>query len=349
MSIPDKLREDTAAVHEGKSRKKTLRQLLNYFEQSRRGSVVNRRVEDALLDLDIHTVPDFRTININDVVHFRKGSSEVQLLKRSSTDHDIGSKGNLTQTPFTVNRFVSNEKKEHGIVSVKLQDKLERAIYLMDNHQYSQLPILSNDRKAEGYISWKSIGQAYAYGNTPTFVKDCMTGYHEVSVDASVTKLLVAIKEHECVLICGKDKSYITVFTAADLADMYEELAESFILVAEIEQHLRVILRRANFSKEDLKSVCSPDDDREINRIEDLTFAGYVGLFGNNERWERLQINTDRKGFCEDLNKVRELRNAVMHFDPDGLTTDQLKTLRLFCEMLRTLRRHMPEVEPAEE
>ena len=72
--------------------------------------------------------------------------------------------------------------------------------------------------------------------------------------------------------------------------------------------------------------------------MDDLTFGSYVRIAENPENWERLDLNLDRKAFIGRLDEVREIRNAVMHFDPDGLTPEQVETLKLFAEFLRDLR-----------
>ena len=38
------------------------------------------------------------------------------------------------------------------------------------------------------------------------------------------------------------------------------------------------------------------------------------------------------------LEKIREIRNDVMHFDPDGLEDEDLNTLREFAQFLKRLR-----------
>jgi len=42
--------------------------------------------------------------------------------------------------------------------------------------------------------------------------------------------------------------------------------------------------------------------------------------------------------FVSRLNRVREIRNDVMHFDPDGLEDTDLFILREFAQFLKRLR-----------
>jgi hypothetical protein len=45
----------------------------------------------------------------------------------------------------------------------------------------------------------------------------------------------------------------------------------------------------------------------------------YVRLVQNEENWSKLGLAIDRVEFARVLDRVREIRNDVMHFDPDGL------------------------------
>ena len=60
----------------------------------------------------------------------------------------------------------------------------------------------------------------------------------------------------------------------------------------------------------------------------DLTFGGHCRLLENRDNWEQLTLNVDRKVFVKCLHSVREIRNDVMHFNPDGLDDDRREELR---------------------
>jgi len=76
------------------------------------------------------------------------------------------------------------------------------------------------------------------------------------------------------------------------------------------------------------------DPDRDIQAVSDLTFGEYVRLLQNEENWAKLNIKIDRKTFTGWLDKVRETRNDVMHFDPDPLDPEDLQLLREFAHFL---------------
>lgn len=77
---------------------------------------------------------------------------------------------------------------------------------------------------------------------------------------------------------------------------------------------------------------------RVIEKVADLTFGEYLRLCQNPETWKKLFLAIERKIFCDFLEKIREIRNNIMHFDHDGLELENIETLRNFVRLLQTLR-----------
>lgn len=69
-----------------------------------------------------------------------------------------------------------------------------------------------------------------------------------------------------------------------------------------------------------------------------MTFGEYIRLLENPNCWSKLQLSIDRTTFCNQLNRVRNIRNGVMHFDPDGIPPDELEVLRKFTDFLQRLQ-----------
>ena len=58
----------------------------------------------------------------------------------------------------------------------------------------------------------------------------------------------------------------------------------------------------------------------------------------NPDRWTRLEISIDRAAFCQHLDRVRVIRNDVMHFDTDGISPNDIEALREFAKFLQRLK-----------
>lgn len=80
------------------------------------------------------------------------------------------------------------------------------------------------------------------------------------------------------------------------------------------------------------------DSGRPVESVSDLTFGEYKRLLEEPARWCALKLELDRSIFIQLLDKVRETRNDVMHFDPDGIEDEALVVLREFAKFLRTLQ-----------
>lgn len=116
-----------------------------------------------------------------------------------------------------------------------------------------------------------------------------------------------------------------------------QRLSEPFLLVGEIEIHLRTIIGGKFTPDEIQKARHSPDDASSDEGIEDLTLGEYSRLLEPDQNWSKLNLNVDRTVFLEQLNDVRKIRNEVMHFNPDEVDEEELAKLRLVSAFIQRL------------
>jgi len=155
--------------------------------------------------------------------------------------------------------------------------------------------------------------------------------------NAPLLTAIAAIADNDCILVQAQDKSICGIVTAADLTDQFRLLAEPFLLVGEIERGIRHILH-GKFSVKELEQAKAPGDDRPVSSFDDLTLGEYVRLLQNEANWKKVDLEVDRLEFCKRLEKVRDLRNDVMHFDPDGQEPSDVQFLGEFAKFLLRLR-----------
>lgn len=226
-------------------------------------------------------------------------------------------------------------------IYVDKNDSLIHAITLMQQNDYSQLPVVSsNERNLCGYISWATIGAAKQRGETSDIVKDFMEEHVcSISKDMPLLEAINITAQNEFVIVLNGDKTMRGIITTADVASEFLTItqSESFILLGQIERQIRIILRNGEILLEDVKSVCKEDEKREIMSIDDLNFGEYLRLLENDKNWKKLKLNTDRNDFIAALDKVRQIRNDVMHFDPDGIDSCAVNTLRNIAKYLTVI------------
>lgn len=327
----------------------TVRTLLSWFWNSeRRGWFVVKTIREALDKLELETYPDFNAVYIDALVEIRKvpfiskkkaGKIDVEPSEKQPeniADKSIDETLNIDDPTYRISRLEAANK---DLIFVNPDSELSEAITLMMTYDFSQLPVMQQaKRNLKGVISWRSIGQKLAVGKSTNKVKDLMEpNFQLISSETSLFKALPVIIEHEYVLVGNKLNEICGIITASDLSLQFKQLTEPFLLVAEIENHIRQILM--NLCKEDLeKGKDERDTERNIETVADLTFGEYLRLFQNPDTWGKLPLTINRKTFCDFLDKIREIRNNIMHFDPDGLELESIEVLRNFVRLLQTLR-----------
>ena len=205
-------------------------------------------------------------------------------------------------------------------------------------NDFSQLPVMINQREVKGVVSWKTIGSTLAVGKSCVQCKDFMESAQILSDDVSLLDAVQVVSNYDYVLVQRSDKLISGVLTASDLSVQFKIMAEPFILVGEIENGVRHLIH-GKFTNKELQAVRDESDVvRKVNTPSDLTFGEYVRLLGVEGNWKKLNIQIDRAEFVKKLDRVRKIRNDVMHFDPEGLSSDDKRFLSEFAKFLKRLR-----------
>ena len=301
----------------------TPRELFRYFNMDKRTKVNRNIVNDFLNENQVEVVPDYMTMEMDETVTLRH-----KKLARSKKDIEPIKKIQLLESanipPVTVTR----------------EANLKEAITLLMMHDISQIPVVSGSRTVQGVISWETIGHGHANGIESDLVKDYIQ--NDVTILDYETPLLDAISDilkKGFVLVQQSDKTLCGIVTMTDISKQFLIVSEPFLLLEQIEHHMRQILD-GKFYINELKEYCQIGDiERNIEYIEDLSFGDYIRIIEKPEHWDRLQLNIERSHFIKHLDKIREIRNDIMHFDPDGISAEQkedlIKMARFLSEVVK--------------
>lgn len=329
----------------------TPRELLAWFGYSRRTWLQTRIIDLALSATGLRTEPGYEGVNIDDPISIVLAKTdgqpisspagelgEAEITEPSPTPTAVGSSVVPADPVHRVGRFMARTT----LVKVARDQVIEIAITQMLMHDYSQLPVMQGERQVEGMVSWQSIGQRRALGASPQFVRDCIEPHYEVSANDSIFDAIRVIQQHECVLVRSSDNRIVGILTATDISGSFEQLSSPFLLLSYIENHLRAVIH-PKFCVDDLQTAKDPSDvDRQINDVSDMTFGEYIRLLENPANWEKLGISIERGLFVAQLNEIREIRNDVMHFNPEGIEDKDMETLRRFNSFLASIVRFLP-------
>ncbi len=324
MTIPAEI---TTEVTNGNVPERTVRDILGWFGKSRRGVNVVRRVHAALAAANLRTSPSFETAYLDET---------VRILREDQLDDDDLVQGGSVEDPIIRVSAIAAAHRE--LVTITRDEPIARAVTLMMRHDYSQLPVTQDRRRVDGLVSWRSLGHATASGQPPTVVREAMEPVEIVAHDAPLSEVVRLVLDREVVLVLGQDQTIRGMLTAYDVAAQFQSLAEPFLAVGEIENQVRRLID-GRFTLAQLNAAKHDNDDgRVIAAVADLTFGEYIRLLQNDTNWQALGLQLDRATFIEMLDSVREIRNDVMHFDPDGIddeTRAELRRARLLLQRLR--------------
>ena len=141
-------------------------------------------------------------------------------------------------------------------------------------------------------------------------------------------------------LVRGPQRKLSGIITKKDLGRRLQELTSPFVTLGEIERGLRTLIDAAEFTGNELKAMAlDPTSEREVKTINDLTLGEYQRLLQQPEAWNRVGLVIDKKTFSDGLDRVRRVRNGVMHFDPSGPTDADRKRLSGFLDVVYQLVR----------
>lgn len=311
-----------AIINEDKEFSITPRELINAFGFEKRTSGNRAFINKFLQDKKLETIPDYINAWIDGEIKLR---------------HKKKAKSKRGADPIQRIKILAAANKEP--VTIKRDANLKEATTLMMYHNYSQLPVISTPKNIVGYISWETIGSKITNGIVSDKVSDYLS--KDIAILDYEKSLIEAIKvviEKEFAVVQKSDKSISGIVTIADISEQFLTLTEPFLLLEQIENHIRQILD-GKFLVVELKEFCKVEDqiEREIEHIDDLTFGDYVRIIENQTHWGKLNLPIDRVHFIQQLEKVRIIRNDIMHFNPEGITEIQREDLKKMARLLMTI------------
>lgn len=219
-----------------------------------------------------------------------------------------------------------------GVVCVSPSATFDEAITRMVINDYSQLPVLSG-RKLNGAVTWKSIARARHANHNPPFSRAIVQA-REVSYIQDLIDILPMLAEFEFVLVRNRSNEIAGIVTASDVAAAYGAMATPFFLIGELDQRLRQVLA-SSIEFPEVQGLCDPEGNRSIKGFNDLSIGDYQRVLENKEAWERVGWSLDRKIFIERLDEIRQIRNDLMHFNPEPLPDNSTHKIRHMINVLR--------------
>lgn len=335
---PDELKQVAARVLSGGTETHTVRELLRWYGYERRGRFIVWVIRRDFADLKLDTEPDLEYAYIDGELTFRPLNDQTPSpATPKSGDEDVPAVLIHSAPEDPTQRIGRLPTANAPPLAINPNATVAEAVTHMLLNNYSQLPVMQGERNLKGVVTWQSIGTKLALGRPCNSVQDCLEDAVVLDSNVSLFSAIPSIVERGFVLVRDGQNLISGIVTTTDLSLQFRQLAEPFLLLGEIEKHLRR-LSAGRFSAEEIEAAKDPgDENRQIGDLADLTFGEHIRLLENPARWAALKLNIDRGTFVKHLNEVRDIRNDVMHFDPDGTAPSELEKLRQFVRLLDAL------------
>jgi CBS domain-containing protein len=325
----------------------TIRNFLSWFDVQRR-TVHNVAYIDTQLEKGgVRTVPNYLDRWVDSPITFELlsehnlKSDSTPLTRKPTIAEAVDIEISLSADPIAGDPSASIgniPSARQPLVRIKPTANLQEAITLMVARNFSQLPVMTNERDVRGVISWASIGARSTANVDEATVQHYMDKHQEIDISASLFAGIKIIADHDYVLVRDVDRIITGIVTASDIALQFEKLSAPFILLSEIENRIRILIIK-RLSNTDVKKACKDEFlPKNYSSVHQLTFGNCIRVLEYPENWEKLKLKMDRKIFCNELENINEIRNNVMHFNPDSITAENVSRLKDSSRMFEILQ-----------
>jgi CBS domain-containing protein len=210
---------------------------------------------------------------------------------------------------------------------------LEQAQQIMMENGFSQLAVMTGPTELKGAVSWEGIAKARV-ANASVSLGNAIDRFPKVVyADQELLDQLDVIYAAGFVFVRDQDDNICGIITNADLTSQFADLTIPFYQLGEIERRIRQCISAA-FSIEELRRATGRP---KLESADNMMFGQYQNLLKDPDQWQRMHWMLDRERFIDHLDKVRIMRNHVMHFGARPLDDSQKNRLTKFLDTMRHL------------
>jgi CBS domain-containing protein len=226
----------------------------------------------------------------------------------------------------------------HGVESITPQASYEEAITRMLLNDYSQLAVMTSHRSTPRAVTWQSIARE-RHANPLGGLAGAIVSATTMPFDAELIDVLPRLESEDFVFVRDATNLITGIVTTADVVRAYGQLATPFFLIGELDQLLRRVITD-NFTMAEVKALCDENGSRDLQSYDELTMGDYQRVLENAAQWASLDWPLDRTTFTARLAELREVRNDLVHFNPDPIPEHTVGQIRHMIQLLRKYAAH---------
>jgi len=317
MEVPHRLLNAARRLKAGnKVNRTTVRDFLSDFGVERRGAAKVESIQNALDALGLTTEPNFRTAWIDEPISLKLtanappdqsaasetcdpaedtedvgrneagvGSALTTLIELGERHEDTSeypqntseaqsAMGEPYDPTFRIGSLPAANKKP---VSLSPDDDLAKAVTIMLEHDFSQLPLMQGERDIRGVVTWKTIAaRAVLAKSNSEHARDYREHGKIIEANRILFDVIPEIVGAGYAFIRHPDRKIKGPVTVGDLSIHFQALTEPFFFLREIELHVPARIG-TKVTAEDLSKMSEATiTPRKLSVIADLTFGEYA-------------------------------------------------------------------------
>ncbi|MCI0730562.1 MAG: CBS domain-containing protein [Chloroflexi bacterium] len=215
------------------------------------------------------------------------------------------------------------------LVAAQPEMRVADALKLMQEHHYSQLPVVAGN-VVLGVFSYRSFSARViakqkqtksSLGDLP--VEEFLEDFEYVHTAEDWNRVLRHLDQDDAFFV-GHRSDLKGMVTTMDVLQYFRHLANPFIMLAEIELSLRQIIQACIEASALPQSIAislqTAYQGKDIPRtLDEMTFNDYAQIITDRQNWPYFETmfgsqETTHKQTGERLRQLRDWRNVVFHF-----------------------------------
>ncbi|MCP9619936.1 CBS domain-containing protein [Nocardia otitidiscaviarum] len=333
----DELLDD---IRESGTRQLSARDLIGLWGHSRRTTDAVEAVNQELRELGITTDPDFTAVQLDDTVTV---SAVENAEPSSAADSEQEANTNRGSRDHDLTWRVGNLRRTEPVIAIRRNESLARAAEIMAAREFSQLPIVDENRCLLGVITWESIAHSQLRPGGVTLWEARADKWPPAAhVEEELFTRVPDIQKFGYVIVVDNANVVTRIITASDLAGELRTRVTPFTVLEEIERRLRIAFGKV--ASADL-GMCFENNKKKAQSITSpshLTMGNYPHLVAKEKIWNQLGWPFEQGSWVERLTAVAEYRNQIAHWNVDAPESErnQLAEAEELLNLLKIVTRH---------
>lgn len=339
--------------------------VLECFGRSRRGAIVNRRINEWLAEHELEMFPDISSADYYGEVEIRRLSLNVKPKPPEQTE----ASNEHTSDQAAVGGWVLSSLKSDAdeLDCLQYGDSVNDAIELMQQRNRTKLPLFFSKNNRSTLIGTVTLSDLTfdKVSDETKLINVATTQVPVVGTNEKLFDWVSTILQHGFIYGKNVKNEIVQIYTTWDLATHLNSIAAMFLRANEIEELLRGVLadvpeaklrkaiekgpltdvyidvdKNVKLTKEEVNAGGS--DDSEKSYAHTLMFADYIKAAANETIWAEVfregHITDEDKPRCiRSLNDARLARNRVMHFNRSEIPEDMIPSFEALAVWLRQI------------